>query len=143
MELMQVSNMCMLNGRGNDNSNNFICISERGKSVVDYGITQIDNINDLKNDFCEISNRDILTMKPDHSLLRWAIVVTDSFGDRNVSLADENSMNKIIWTYPNDNKGEYLEQLQPKLKSLENMLGNNTGEMYEEFCGSVFECLGC
>ena len=110
-------------------------------------------MNDLKNfevvtmnDFCEISNRDILTRKPDHSLLRWAIVVSDSVRDRNESLDDENTMNKIIWTYPNNNEEEYLEQLQPKLKNLENKLGNNMGainidEMYEEFCGSVFECL--
>ena len=75
MELMQDHNMCMLNGRGNDNSNNFTCISGRGKSVVDYHITRIDNMNNLKsfeivtmNDFCEISNSDILTRKPDHSL---------------------------------------------------------------------------
>ena len=153
MELMQDHNLCMLKGRGNDNSNNFTCILGRGKSVVDYCITQIDNMNDLKNfevvtmnDFCEISKRDILTRKPDHSLLRWAIVVSDSVGDRNESLGDENSMNKIIWTYPNNNEEEYLEQLQPKLKNLENRLGNNMGainidEMYEEFYGSVFECL--
>ena len=153
MELMQDHNMCMLNGRGNDNSNNFTCISGRGKSVVDYCITPIDNMNDLKNfeivtmnDFCEISNSDILTRKPDHSLLRWAIVVPHSFGNRSV-LVDEKSTDKIIWTYPNDNEDEYLEQLQPKLKVLESKLGNsnmgaiNIDEMYEEFCGSVFECL--
>ena len=52
----------------------------------------IDNMNDLKNfeivtmnDFCEISNSDILIRKPDHSLLRWAIVVSHSFGNRSVS----------------------------------------------------------
>ena len=49
MELMQDPNMCMLNGRGNDNLNNFTCISGRGKSVVDYCITQIDNMNDFNN----------------------------------------------------------------------------------------------
>ena len=45
MELIQDHNMCMLNGRGNayDNSNNFTCISGRGKSVVDYCITPNDN----------------------------------------------------------------------------------------------------
>ena len=111
MELIQDHSMCLLYGRGNDNSNKFTCISGRGKSVVDCCITQnlIDDMNDLKNfevvttnDFCEISNRDILTEKPDHSLLRWAIVALDSFGDRNMSLGDENSINKIIWTYPND-----------------------------------------
>ena len=37
-----------------------------------------------------------------------------------MSLGDEKSMDKIIWTYPNDNEDEYLEQLQPKLKVLKN-----------------------
>ena len=58
-------------------------------------------------------------------------------------MSDEKPVDKIIWTYPNDNEDEYLEQLQPKLKVLKNKSENNNmgainiDEMYKEFCGSI------
>ena len=143
----------MLNGRENGDSSNFTRISGRGKSVVDYCITQVDNMSDLKNfevetmnDFCDISIRVILIRKPNHSLLRWSITVSHSFGNRNVSLEQEKCTDKILWAYPNGNKEECLYQLQLKLKKLEDKLGNiigvtNIDELYEEFSGSIFECL--
>ena len=43
IEFLHDSNSCVLNGRVKDNLDDYTCVSTKGKSVVDYVITQ--NVN--------------------------------------------------------------------------------------------------
>ncbi|ESO86374.1 hypothetical protein LOTGIDRAFT_167198 [Lottia gigantea] len=51
IDFLTSCNLCMLNGRvyGEHGSNNFTCVSKRGKSVVDYAITTHEQLSNCKS----------------------------------------------------------------------------------------------
>ena len=82
------SNSCILNGRNDDESNDFTCITSRGHSVVDYCIVSQDDVS-LFSEFKVtratetinlVGHESILASAafPDHSVLSWKIDMGES-----------------------------------------------------------------
>ena len=83
IEFLTNTNMCMLNGRFDQNFDNFTSVSVRGSSVVDYCIVTHDDLS-MFHDFRGTSPVDLITAitdlrqaassgVPDHALLSWKI----------------------------------------------------------------------
>ena len=75
--------MCIVNGRFNDEIDNYTLISARGKSVVHYFIVSADNLNTCTNfevyksraNICDIMNIELVRCIPDHSLLSLTVKI--------------------------------------------------------------------
>jgi hypothetical protein len=77
------ANMCCLNGRNDDVTDNFTCVSTKGKSVVDYCLVPYDEFNSfskfevsLVQDLIAKFNVPIQSAIPDHSMLSWVFKTT-------------------------------------------------------------------
>ena len=87
IEFLINTNMCMLNGRFDNDQDNFTSVSTKGSAVVDYCIVthsnfsqfsdfRVTSTNDLINsvpELCRLTSSGI----PDHSLLSWKIETCD------------------------------------------------------------------
>ena len=84
------TNMCMLNGRFDEAFNDFTSISTKGSSVVDYCLVSHHDIG-LFSDFKVVSTLEVIDSVrllssfatsgiPDHSLLKWNLIIADNSG---------------------------------------------------------------
>ncbi|ESO93889.1 hypothetical protein LOTGIDRAFT_153361 [Lottia gigantea] len=87
IDFLTSCNLCMLNGRvyGEHGSNNFTCLSKRGKSVVDYAITTHEQLSNCKScsvylmsDLINLCGIQFEKLVPDHGPIIWTIDVQNA-----------------------------------------------------------------
>ena len=154
LNLMGDHDLCMMNGRGRVGCNDFTCVSSKGKSVVDYCLTRIDDkemILDFEvvtmSKFADICGADVLTREPDHSLIKWAVEFPSKAVCSEVECESEAMENgeyeEVRWGYPEGKEEIYVNFMEEKCRSLNEKLEGNgdLDDVYKEFCGAIFSGL--
>ncbi|ESO97516.1 hypothetical protein LOTGIDRAFT_152607 [Lottia gigantea] len=87
IDFLTSCNLCMLNGRvySEHGSNNFTCVSKRGKFVVDYAITTHEQLSNCKSrsvylmsDLINLCGIQFEKSVPDHGPIIWTIDVQNA-----------------------------------------------------------------
>lgn len=89
IEFLQEGKLCVVNGRIDNQCDNFTCISNRGKSVVDYIMTpheclscvtkfKVDTMSDILDKYSLYTELGIACKAPDHSIISiWCDIFID------------------------------------------------------------------
>jgi hypothetical protein len=155
LDFLKESRMLVLNGRLNNESNDFTSTSVRGKAVVDYFMTKHDNINlcsnfkvktmsDVTTEYNLLFDINDVCKPPDHSLLTVNCQVTyytrgngeknikqkgDAYKVYNYQNIPENMFTSNEWSEDILQQIESLLQLRVSQEKIDNI--------YNHFCNSV------
>ena len=148
IDFLTSCNLCMLNGRvyGESGSNNFSCVSKRGKSVVDYALTANEQLPRCKS--CNVFLMSDLINRcgiqfdksvPDHGPIMWTVDVQSHDSE---ACNDKIQSSNSTWYDTRKIPSDFLkttEALTERIKDLETNLHEtqNINTAYAKFIGII------
>ena len=145
-------NLCILNGRCGPQSNEYTCVSNKGASVVDYGLVLHEDL-DLYSNFEVIRARELCAAAgfgavgiseriiPDHSILTWDVQVpVGTADDQNYNPIKEDSSTSYTRYDLTQVPSDFMSA--PEIKSLVASLvtqlnSHNLDHVYSQLCDKI------
>jgi hypothetical protein len=141
IEFLIQCGMCMLNGRSNNNE--FTCISNKGKSVVDYIVVPSEQMSMFLNfnviTMSALSDRGILppTHIPDHSVLSVEIDIPIVTHPSNEQISSQNYTGSSLKYDVSNLPESFLEEINIAQKIQEIESASNVNQVYHIFCETL------